>query len=401
MIGFVGGISTCLLATAVTLLPLSANAQPFDPVTDRDFTIDLFQGPVLGSGKIIGMGGAAVATAEGAAGVVANPASPAVRPATSNDKWDWDWNIDWLNPELGDDFDNNGIETDEANIGKSGVITGGVIVNYKKWAFGVSAGVQSFQIVQGMEQFEPQAVIAHVVLARTFFRDTLSVGVGVRGGNFELRRIEGDARVKLISVTSAALEAGAVWMPADRDIRVGSSFALATVTNEEPASTCDPLDCEGFILPNNVQAPWKLSTGFAWRRAATRWNKKVPSRWRDERALVLAADIVVTGAVDNGYGLERYILAKELQPSGRTVNFSYRLGADYEWKPGWLRIRGGTYWEPGRFEEVGGRLHATVGLDVRIWSFCFWSERYRARLSLTGDVAEHYGNGAVSIGLWH
>jgi len=394
-------ILVCGIAAVVASLPAPANAQPFDPVTDRDFTIDLYQGPVLGSGKIIGMGGAAVATAEGAAGLVANPASAAVRPATSNDRWAWDWNVDWLNPELGQDFDNNGVETDESTVDKTLVLTGGVVVNYKKWAIGISAGIQSFDVVQGADLYRPRFTILHTVVARTFLDDTLAVGLGGRTGTFDLDAIEGGTAHPLIELTSGALEAGAVWMPKELDLRVGSSIAFATVTNKEPAGECDPLDCEGFIIPEKVEVPWQLSAGVAWRRADTRWNKKVATQWRDERALVVAADVVVTGSVDNGYGMEQYVIAKQLQPSGRNVNLSYRLGADYEWKPGWFRVRGGSYWEPGRFEGVGGRLHVTLGFDLRFWSFCFWNERYRARLSLTGDGADRYGNAALSVGLWH
>ena len=46
-------------------------------------------------------------------------------------------------------------------------------------------------------------------------------------------------------------------------------------------------------------------------------------------------------------------------------------------------------------------MHATFGVDVRVYSFCFWYERYRARLSLTADGADHYFNGGLSLGLWH
>lgn len=164
--------------------------------------------------------------------------------------------------------------------------------------------------------------------------------------------------------------------------------------------------CEGFIIPKRVEIPWKIAAGVAWRRADSKWHIKTKQRWRDEKALLLAADIVVTGEVTEGYGMEQYVLAGELQPSGRTVAVSYRMGADYEWKPGWFRIRGGTYWEPSRFKDaeknhVEGRLHLTVGFDVRIWSFEFWDDRHRLRLSLTGDGAERYGNAALSIGFWH
>jgi hypothetical protein len=68
--------------------------------------------------------------------------------------------------------------------------------------------------------------------------------------------------------------------------------------------------------------------------------------------------------------------------------------------PGRLRLRGGAYWEPGRFDGVAGRAHATFGIDLRVLAFQLWGER-RGRISLTGDVAARYGNLAVSIGFWH
>jgi hypothetical protein len=122
--------------------------------------------------------------------------------------------------------------------------------------------------------------------------------------------------------------------------------------------------------------------------------------------LLLAADLVVTGHVPGGYGIEAFAATETLQPSGRDVGISPRVGAEYEWVPGRFRIRGGSYWEPSRFRDpegrdIAGRLHVTLGLDLRVWSFCFWKERYRVRLSFTSDGAVEYGNGGLSIGFWH
>ncbi|MCP4249020.1 MAG: hypothetical protein GY778_18405 [bacterium] len=122
--------------------------------------------------------------------------------------------------------------------------------------------------------------------------------------------------------------------------------------------------------------------------------------WRDERYVLLAADMIIQGAVDNGHTIEGFI-NQVLQPSGRGPSVSVRAGAEYEWLPGRLRVRAGSYWEPGRVIGIAGRPHLTLGTDVRFWAFCFWNDRYRARLSLTVDVAEKYGNTGVSIGLWH
>ncbi len=145
--------------------------------------------------------------------------------------------------------------------------------------------------------------------------------------------------------------------------------------------------------------------GSCLRRGPTRWNRKIRSEWRDEKSLLLAADLVVSGHTPGGYGIEAFS-RKQLQPSGRNVGVSPRAGVEYEWVPGRFRIRGGTYWEPSRFrdpegDDIDGRIHITLGFDVRVWSFCFWNERYRLRLSATSDGARKYGNGGLSIGFWH
>ncbi|MGE5182384.1 MAG: hypothetical protein ACM31C_10000, partial [Acidobacteriota bacterium] len=65
-----------------------------------------------------------------------------------------------------------------------------------------------------------------------------------------------------------------------------------------------------------------------------------------------------------------------------------------------LRVRGGSYWEPGRFEGVSGRLHGTFGIEVRVFEFHAWGRR-RGRITLTEDAAAGYNNVGLSIGFWH
>ena len=64
-------------------------------------------------------------------------------------------------------------------------------------------------------------------------------------------------------------------------------------------------------------------------------------------------------------------------------------------------MRGGAYWEPGRFFDNKGRPHATLGVDVRLFQFGFWGDPYRLRISLAADAADRYGNAALSVGFWH
>lgn len=298
---------------AVSLaLPQAATAQSFDDVTDSDFAIDLYTGPVLGSTRIIGMGGAAVGMAEGAAGQPFNPAAPAVRPSNSHDKWDWDINFDWLNPEIGKDFDNNGVAADERTVDATAVFLVGGVVNYNKWAFGLNGSIQTFDVVRTRtdmdeeitETFRSKFEVIQLSVARLFLDDQVAVGLGVIAGNYSLSKLDPEAT--LIELNGGALEIGAEWLPRNRNFRVGfraSPPARTTTTTptdcEEPIEG-EPIMCEGFIIPERV-----------------------------EKVLLLAADVVVTGKISDGYGMEQYVLASQLQPSGRTVAVSYRMGADY------------------------------------------------------------------------
>lgn len=381
-------------------------AQEFAPIESRDYALDLYTGAALGSVRIVGMGGAAVATAEGSAGSLANPAAPAVRPATSRDEWDWDWHADWLNPELGTDFDNNGIPTEDSSV--LPYFTLGGVLQYREWAVALVASTRSGAprpTDTAGESVSSSLPIARLLVARTFWDDQLAVGAGLRLGSFGLSLERGGTSEDLFSITGAGLEAGAVYRPAMQSWRVGAATALPVSSSNTEVESCDPSDCFGYVLPRRIEVPWQVSFGAAYRFAPTAWNRTVDTPFRDERAILVAADLVVTGAVDGGHGLEAFA-RRQLQPSGREVAVSARAGVEYEWLPGKLRVRGGSYWEPSRFRapdgaDVPGRLHVTVGVDVRIWAFCFWDDRYRVRLSLLGDGAEGYGNGGLSIGFWH
>jgi hypothetical protein len=395
-----------VFAHAAILWGPPAAAQEFEPLTDRDYGIDLYQGAALGSVGIVGMGGAAIATGEGSAGISSNPAAAAVRPETSTRVWDWDWHFDALNPVAGTDLDNNGILTESAADFRP-ALTAGLVGQYRQWALGVS-GSFATQVVQvgegaGADHIRASASALHLTLARSFARRQVTAGVGAVIGGFGLGQV--GVSQELFHITGATLEAGAVWRPPDRDLRIGVSGRLPVSGDEVEVDACPPTDCAGYVLPEAVRIPWRAGVGAAWRRANTRWNRKIDADWRDERYLLLAADLVVTGAVRDGHGIEAFS-RMQLQPSGRSAAVSIRGGAEYEWVPGWFRVRGGSYWEPSRFLDptgraVPGRLHLTAGFDLRVWSFCFWNDRYRVRLSLTADVADNYSNAGVSIGFWH
>jgi hypothetical protein len=205
--------------------------------------------------------------------------------------------------------------------------------------------------------------------------------------------------VELVDAGNWSIETGASWQPREQNLRLGFNLRPRIRASVDPTA-CDPNNCSGYILPDRVEFPWSAGAGVAYRFGPTPWNRRISDEFRDEVNTIVAADLIVDGPVQNGSGLEAF-LEKQLQPSGQSASVSLRLGAEHEWVPGRFRIRGGAYWEPPRFDDVQGRLHVTLGLDVRIWSFALWGSNYRLRLSLAGDGARRYGNTALSLGFWH
>lgn len=351
--------------------------------------IDLFQGPVLGGACVIGAGGASVATTEGALDIAANPASPAVRAASSTDRWDWDVNFDWLYPG-GSDITNTGIAGDSGTA--PSLFTVRLVGQWRRWAIGTDFSTQTFALPDAKLTF----LVSHVAIARSFGpHNELTVGLGGRGGEFTLAQPDGTT---LFGMKGGGTELGVLWRPFGQDFRLGAA-AATPIYGGQITHTCTGT-CGGFTPPEAIDVTWSLALGGAWRLGPTPWNQGINTKFRDERSVRLAADVVLFGPVAGAISPQSYAAMMPIA-SGETASVSVRAGVEYEGLPGRLRVRGGGYWEPGRASGVGGRLHATTGVDVRVWSFRLWSWRYRLRISLFADVATRYWNGGASIGFWH
>ena len=104
-------------ATLAALLALPRRAEaagplpgPGERIQTSDYSLDLFQGPVLAGSRITGLAGAYSALAEGAEGHSFNAAAPVVRTPYSMRRTDWDATAGVTFPSSvsGTDFDNNG-----------------------------------------------------------------------------------------------------------------------------------------------------------------------------------------------------------------------------------------------------------------------------------------------------
>jgi hypothetical protein len=390
------GIVVASIIASIAAPAAPASAQELRPITDRDWALDIHDSAAIGTVRIVGMGGTSLAVSEGSAGVLTNPASAAVRRTTSLRHWGWDFHIDALSAVSASDFDNNGLAAgDEFGVR---VGTAGIVGLMGPWGLAFVVTSSTARLDGPDEDLDATGSRAKVALARSFDGRRLTVGAAVRLGTLEIETAEDDPR-QLFSLTGSGLEVGAVWQPPVESWRVGGSLSLPVSADNVDTAACDPMNCEGYILPERAEVPWQVAVGAAFRQARTPWNQLMAGPFRDEKVVLVAADLVMTGPVADGYGLEAFG-RRQWQRSGRHTSFSGRVGAELEVVPGRLRLRGGTYWEPGRFVGVGGRPHLTAGVELGFFDFHFFGRR-RLRLSVTGDMARRYGNAGLSVGFWH
>lgn len=371
------------------------------PITDRNYAIDLYDGVPFGNSAVVAMGGAATADAIGSSGTLINPSASAVRPTTDLGTWSWDYHFDYLNGTLSSDYANTGLAT---TTGGSQELTGGLALRIHDYAIAVTAIEQLVDlgtIDMPVPDTSLRASTLHGKLALAKWQPSLDMafGVALSLAQFGLQPECGGCAA-LFTISGLGLEAGAQWLPRGESFRLGAAVATPIAGGNVVNQSCSDLsNCDGFILPDRVVSAWRMSAGGAYRFGDTAWNQPVVTTFRDEQAVTVTADLVVTGPSNDAYGLDAFAL-HQLERSGHHSSWSPRGGVDYEWIPGRLRVRGGSYWEPGRFDGVGGRLHGTFGIEVRVFQFHLWGLR-RGRITLTGDGASKYQNAGLSIGFWH
>ncbi len=372
---------------ALVLAPARAGAQ----------TLDLQQSTVIGSPRIVGMGGAVSAAAEDMTGTLATPAAMAFRPPGAVGSWDWDFYLDTLIASRETDLDNSGLPAGPDRPIEA--FAGGICLYVGKWGIGLTGAGVSYGLPPSMTGAATTTLTSEgsqLAVGRAWIDGQLGVGVSIAA--VELAIKQGD--VTVFDTTGGALATGVLVRPNAMPWRAGLSARLPAITSAVTNNCADPANCNGVVPPMRGQSPWQIGGGFAWRFGQTTWNEPNPVLFRDERALVLAADVGLVGRVPDGVSVAGFAAQVE-QPSGRAVTASVRVGAEGEVLPGRLRVRAGSYWEPARIEGRAGRVHATTGAELRLFHFAFWEKERRVRLALAADLAADYQNIALSIGFWH
>jgi hypothetical protein len=117
----------------------------------------------------------------------------------------------------------------------------------------------------------------------------------------------------------------------------------------------------------------------------------------------ISGSMLISGSVDAAVGIES-LLTQKVNRSGQRVVSSPRLGVECGILPERVKLRAGTYLEPTRFETSDMRVHATAGIDLKLfrWSvFGAWPENYMWRLGLSGDASTRYYTFGLSVGGWY
>ena len=405
------------LALAALILATPATGAAKRPEA-KSFAIELTQGPVVGSVRVVGLGGAYVAVAEGTDGVLYNPAALANRYRYSRDYWDWDFSFDFLNlvgEDANTDFFNDGLsrrEAEKTSFSKFTALILGLSFIIDDLGVGVIARGQQFEVGESATEnpVRMSATEFKIGLATSLFDEELIIGATARGASLQMEDLADPAGEPVAVFSGGTVELGLLWKPAHLPLRVGV-VGRGPVRSDRDATSGKEEDVERLLLdidlprPARMLVPSELSFGLAWafgplgpvfNEGRLIQTERAWGRW-----LLATSDLVITPAVEDPdglrvIGLSAWVQRADLEPvSGATV--SPRGGVEANVCPRRIRARAGTYWEPARYEGVDGRIHGTAGFDLRLFELfeSMW------RLSTVIDAADGYTNWALSLGFWH
>ncbi|MEZ4373624.1 MAG: hypothetical protein R3B07_22575 [Polyangiaceae bacterium] len=255
-------------------------------IRTSDYTVDLYQGPVTASSRVIGLGGAYVSIAEGVEGMSQNPAAPAVRTPWSVDSFDYDLALGLTFPSSirGNDFYNTGEGPTDVNAGSDGLLflTPAAVFQDGAWGYGVSISFANFSLSRRDETADSQRnlvaqfVELDLVSAYGFLQNQLSVGVGLRNvGLIVARENPDDSSEDLFTTSGFAPMVGVLWRPEEQPFRIGATYKHLVETEVDAASQVTEnadgdlvlgpggTDPNSIWLPRNMRQPWEVSAGLA------------------------------------------------------------------------------------------------------------------------------------------
>lgn len=325
--------------------------------------------------EVVGMGGAGLALARGATGLLYHPASAAWRREEDTKRIGISTALSLMRVGADEPVDLSNAAIDGAQwsgwllgTGASGFVgrTGG------------GASVSALQYAH--DDTRVRIGDGHVALSRLSANNHVASGVGLR-----MLLVEVNVGGESSWFQGFGGEAGAVLSDASGGWNLGGVIRSPVRASVRESS----LDIDAVALP------WQAAMGVAWVSRAARRSTRLPVR--------LAADLVVDGPVTDGVTLEP-LLHGEVVPRGFGLSYSPRIGGELEVLPERVRLRGGSYIEPARSAYADARIHGTAGFEVKLFHLKLPWGLLDNDLTWEGsvDIADRYTNASwIGIGLWH
>ncbi len=426
--------------------------------THNNYAIDLLTGPVLGGGRIIGMAGAQAAIASGIDGALYNPAGYAERYEKEVNWFAFDITGGlWLSGVFKrNDFDNDGrtsaptSETIQALLGTR--------LQFSYFGTGLNWVARLYRLRGQGQNFDVLIQSYRSGAGYSFLNGGLVAGFTIASHELSISRSTGGELAtlgghRLATFRGIGGEIGVLLRPAYERYRLG--FVACTPVSATLRHSDSSVDeggvrrAEGLVLPRDVHVPWQLTFGYAYQFGERRTNQpwrntnmvrrvlreqiangtyippdpyeeapyqELPSdsrkaldvafanyreserryrRHQPRRYVLVATDFIIYGKTSDGHGIDSF-LSQRPERSGQKISVGARVGVESEIWPDRVKIRGGTYLEPSRFQRSFYRPHGTLGFDVRLFDFWRWS----ARGTGTVDLAPRYFNWGIAFGLW-
>lgn len=311
------------------------------------YAVDLYQGPVTTSTRVIGLGGAYDAIAEGSEGNFVNPAAAAIRMPWSYTHLDYDLGAGIALPSTfsNSDFFNSG--SDRTNLSTSSQ-NNFLFLDFEgdlqlgPWGLGTAVALQQYGLSRTSEgasnqRIQAQFAIGLLHLARSFVRGQLLFGAGIRYTGLSVlnQNTQTYNSQTLFTTQGVGYEFGWLWRPYNQVFRLGASVRSAVTTNAESGSNISA-DASGnrmlfqgtadqMYLPDKVALPWEWSLGFAVQLGSRPFNP----RWTDPHDLVADVRQMVRNNEIERAQREKQLLAAIPENAPDTAERNARILAEF------------------------------------------------------------------------
>lgn len=266
------GVAWLAAIFATLWLCCAASAQA--PQDNRDFNIDLVNGPIVGPNRVVGLSGAYTSLGYGIENAIITPAAYATRTLWETRWFSWDATadlspgplrrIDFINDGRGDTQSSDYLFVTLGAGAILGDIGAGAIVRSQNYRIGDDTDVNLLLINYG--------------LCYAFLQGQLLVGVA---GRTALLTLSKDGIGTLGDFAQSGPEVGAILALEDRPYRIGVTARSPLHAENDQSATSDL----GFMPPHAVVLPAEIQVGFAYQFGPRPLNRRWINPHAREREL--------------------------------------------------------------------------------------------------------------------